>query len=601
MSSGSPYGLFVQMPGEQALFGFLHPAQGTLSRVAVLLCPPFGWEEVGSYRSRRTWANQLSGEGITTMRIDLPGTGDSSGDAWTADLTDAWASAISTSSRWLRAETGCERLVAIGLGLGGQMALLAAARDAPIDDLILWSVPRSGRTLIRELRAFARFETIRLEEEGAEVADLPEGALHAGGYTMAPATTASLEQLDLTSLELPEADSRRALLLGRDDARADEKLRVALSEQGVDVEEEPGPGYGAMTAEPQRSRPSTEVFATVAAWLAASPGPRDRQQGTLEAPPAGPTAVIPVGDHTVKESAIVFEEPFGELFGVLTEPLGTAPESCVVLLNAGGQRHTGPNRMWVEAARRWAGSGIACLRLDVEGIGDSDGEDEDFSDDARFYVDAYIEQIRHVLDRLVERGLPASFQLIGLCSGAYWSLRTAVVDDRVFAVGMLNPRALVFRASLEAEREARKVQKLTKAATWRRVLRRETSLRRPLIIARATLGRALHAAVAKLRRRWLGGAASKDELDELFDRLRDLGKSGLLVFSGAEPLDYEFAREGRLERLGDWPNLELVRIGSSAETHTLQPLSIQAEAYALLDRTVGLGSTRDAQRAQPLS
>jgi hypothetical protein len=354
-----------------------------------------------------------------------------------------------------------------------------------------------------------------------------------------------------------------------------------------------------MTAEPQHSRPSAEVFSAVAAWLSDAPGPREQALGALAAPPAGPTATITVGDHAVKESAILFEEPFGKLFGVLTEPLGTVPESCVVLLNAGGQRHTGPNRMWVEAARRWAANGIACLRLDVEGIGDSDGYDEDWSDDARFYVDTYIEQIRRVLDRLVERGLPGRFHLIGLCSGAYWSLRTAVVDDRVFAAGMLNPRALVFRPSLASEREARKLSKLTKAATWRRVLRRETSLRRPLIIARATLAKALHVAISNLRHRWFGGGAAKDELDELFDQLRGLGKVGVLLFSGAEPLDYEFAREGRLERLGAWPNLELVRIGSSAETHTLQPLSVQAEAYAVLDRAVGISSAHDPQHTQP--
>jgi alpha/beta superfamily hydrolase len=30
--------------------------------------------------------------------------------------------------------------------------------------------------------------------------------------------------------------------------------------------------------------------------------------------------------------------------------------------------------MWVEASRRWAALGVATLRIDLEGIGDADGD-----------------------------------------------------------------------------------------------------------------------------------------------------------------------------------------------------------------------------------
>ena len=44
-------------------------------------------------------------------------------------------------------------------------------------------------------------------------------------------------------------------------------------------------------------------------------------------------------------------------------------------MNAGGVRHIGPNRMWVEAARRWAAQGIPSARVDFIRVGESDGDE----------------------------------------------------------------------------------------------------------------------------------------------------------------------------------------------------------------------------------
>ena len=41
-------------------------------------------------------------------------------------------------------------------------------------------------------------------------------------------------------------------------------------------------------------------------------------------------------------------------------------------------------------------------------------------------------------------GLPDRFLLAGLCSGAFWAFETAVVDQRVQSIVMLNPRLLAF-------------------------------------------------------------------------------------------------------------------------------------------------------------
>ena len=104
--------------------------------------------------------------------------------------------AVTQAAEWLRS-AGYERVVAIGIGLGGMLACRAAADGAPIDELVLWSVPARGRTMVRELRAFA---LLNPDRAGADEADPPppEGSLETGGFLLDVETAADLGKLDLT-------------------------------------------------------------------------------------------------------------------------------------------------------------------------------------------------------------------------------------------------------------------------------------------------------------------------------------------------------------------------------------------------------------------
>ena len=111
----------------------------------------------------------------------------------------------------------------------------------------------------------------------------------------------------------------------------------------------------------------------------------------------------------------------------------------MVLLNAGAVRRTGPSRMWVECARRWAADGLTILRLDVEGIGDSDGATTPYVKDDSLYVPELVPQVQSAIDFLQARTEGERFILGGLCAGAYWSFHAALRDPRVSAILMLNP------------------------------------------------------------------------------------------------------------------------------------------------------------------
>lgn len=618
MSSPPPARALYLQGRREPVFGMLHtPASRSERDTAVLICPPFGWEDVCSYRSRRDWAEQLARAGYPTLRIDLPGTGDSAGSVEDGDQLAAWLDAVASSAGWLLASAAGSRVCAIGIGLGGLLACAATAGGAPIDELVLWAVPSRGRTFVRELRVFGSMEVSQYADRrglapAAEPEPAPAEGVAAGGFLLGGETARGLEGLDLTELALPDGRPRRVLLLERDGIGVDERLREHLLRGGAQVRVEPGPGYGVMMAEPQLARPPTDVIARVEAWLgetaptdtaaALAGGQRDRPDGASRVRPATPVAVVKARDSAelivdgvrIRETALSIDQPFGRMFGVLAEPAeGATQDLGAVLLNAGAIRRIGPNRMWVEIARRWASRGVPSLRLDLEGLGDADGDATRFADVAELYVPEMVVQVRGALDALSSRGTARRFVLAGLCSGAYWSFHGALQDERVVAAFMLNPRTLFWNASAETARELRRV--LLHRTSWMRLLHGEGSPARLGALARTIPGGILALARRRISR-WKTRRFGGDELDLALDRLRDVDKRLLFVFSGQEPFHEELQREGRLSKLDRWPNVELSLL--AGRDHTLRPPESQRDADAALDRALDRELQRAASRAR---
>lgn len=552
----------------------------------VLLLGPFGWEEVCSYRSRRAWARRLATDGHPTLRIDLPGTGDNPGGPRDPDRVAAWTRAASAAATWLSAQAGGEPVTAIGLGLGGLVAYEAALGGAPIGDLVLWNVPSSGATLVREIRAFSRLEASRLRLLNPDLKsdDPGDGSLTAAGFVLASGAVSDLKAIDLTARPLPRAGDRRVLLIGRDGLAPDPELRDAIQRNGAAVEEAPGHGWSAMMAVPHAAEPPWQTIDAVAGWLgragAASAGPTP---GTQVA--TADVARFAVGDREVSEAPLIVNGADG----ILCEPSDPADRTglTMLLLNAGAIRRIGPNRMWVELARRWAARGVTSVRLDLRGIGEADGPDGFEGDETRFYGPEFVEQLRGVMDAIQARQGSVRFGSLGLCSGAYWSLHAALEDDRLDTAFMLNPLALVWDETLPTRREAGKLRKLTQLVTYRRVLRGDIRLRRAPEILGALARRAAGALSARLRRGH-GRLPDRpaDPLGDALDRFRDQGKQGFVLFTGAEPLRLELERSGHLAQPDRWPNLHVELLAAPNDVHALQPPAVQSEVHARVDRAI---------------
>jgi alpha-beta hydrolase superfamily lysophospholipase len=555
------------------------------------------------YRKRCDWAERSASSGYPALQIELPGSGNSAGDPGDPARLQVWTQAVSAAARWLRAASGAQRIVALGVGLGGLVAYRAAFEQAPIDDLVLWAVPARGRALVRELRVYARLpvsSTLGPGDPGPPL--LPEGAVLAVGYLLSAETAAALEAVDLTELPLPNAKHRRVLLLGRGGLTVDRLLRGSLERAGVEVTVASGRGPAGIN----------EVFERVDGWLAVGEAHRDRFSAAAEVPtPSGTlstTAAEPSSQEhlrlscagvELRETPVWIDRPSGRLCGVLTEPLHAQAHLCAVLLNAGPHRHAGPSRMWVEIARRWAARGVPTLRVDPSWTRDDEDAGADVG--ARLVPD-YVEETCAVLEMLRARGLPTRFVLLGLSAGAYWSMRAALRDEEIVAIIMLNPRAQGSSAEqAEARRAARSLRRrLLHSSTLRKVLNGEVAPGRFVEASRLLAALAARTSLARSRRiaaSWRRDESRPDRWDVLLDALLDRGQRALLVFTGPEPLQEELEATGLLDRLDRWPNLELVTVGTSVPTHMLTPLWLQLKIHQLVDGVLDRELERAPERA----
>ncbi|HEX6639287.1 MAG TPA: alpha/beta fold hydrolase, partial [Steroidobacteraceae bacterium] len=133
----------------------------------------------------------------------------------------------------------------------------------------------------------------------------------------------------------------------------------------------------------------------------------------------------------MSESAALFG-PGNSLVGVFDDA-GRQSDLCCLLINAGVLPRVGPNRLNVKIARSLAKRGIASMRFDLAGIGDS----RPAASAASYQVQAAAD-IRAAMDFVESAGGPRRFVIFGICSGAVNAFVGAKSDARIAGVFMLD-------------------------------------------------------------------------------------------------------------------------------------------------------------------
>ncbi len=238
--------------------------------------------------------------------------------------------------------------------------------------------------------------------------------------------------------------------------------------------------------------------------------------------------------------------------------------------------------------------GVRTVRIDLEGIGDSDGDERTLLSNASLYHPGRTEQTLAVLRALEARGLSDRFVLGGLCSGAYWSLHAALADSRVAGALMINLYAFHWSEELVGERDTQAALGSLRGRGWRRLARGDFNAKQ--------LGTLMHSVRPGRIRRGARLPVERQQaplVERAFDQLRQQGTEALFLLSDGEPLQLQLARQGYLDRLDGWPNVHVERIPS--RDHMFRALRLQRQVHQSLDQALDrvLAAAPSDQRLAP--
>lgn len=504
-------------------FGWLHPGG---SRRGAVLCSPFGQEAEFTHREWRDLAEALAKAGLTTLRFDYAGLGDSPGDDEQPSRLATWVGNVRAAIQRLRDDYGVQEVVLIGLRFGAALAAAAAREEAGIEGVALLAPVGSGAGYIRELTMTARIAHKQPVREGEEIS--------VAGVTYTRETLDDFSRFRPFSGGPPPP---RVLTLTPPGLPPDGAV-AAWAAAGT-AEQGEFEGYSEFMFNADYNVYPAEAFGRVVRWAATG---LPAQSGAPAITPEQPIHL----DLTDSREEVVAIPGTAPLFGVFSEPkrpLRDAP--AVLFMNTGATSHQGAGRMWVAMARKFAAMGFASLRFDVAGVGDSPDRPDQV--DPVEQVSGSLVDVRAALDLLEARGHPRAI-LAGFCRGSQLACLTAFADRRVCGQVLIGPPVYFWdEPPLHGypRSAGNYVQLVKNPETWAGVLRGEI---RPWQLVRGA---------GRMARRWVDQVQQKRKAMATAARIRQLAGRGVETFMivgdrddflpGVE--EYFFSRIDRFPRL----------------------------------------------------
>jgi alpha/beta superfamily hydrolase len=389
-------------------FGWLHTPKVESHSSAVVLCPGLRYDDLTGYSSMRLLADALANQGYPTLRLHYSGTGNSC-DPGAVNHWTAWQQNIHSAADWLRGNFGVQRIVLCGLRLGAILAATVAANRKDVAALILLAPVLRGRSYTRQLMM--------------ESAPSSDGHIDLGRLRLPPETIASINQFELCQARWGEDCKVAAIFQNASSARLE--CEATWKKAGVDVTSRDFDGLEPMLRPTFAIHEQSAAVDPIVTWLSnALPGgpnttQRDWSLEEVELNPGG-CAETPI-----------FFGPSHELFGILCRPYKVQNRVVVLMGNSSGDPHCADAAVGI--ARNLAAEGVASLRFDFAGIGDSPaihGNSHVFETDRSADFSA-------AMDALEALGY-REFAAQGLCSGAYHAYHAAVADRRIKSVLLIN-------------------------------------------------------------------------------------------------------------------------------------------------------------------
>jgi pimeloyl-ACP methyl ester carboxylesterase len=504
---------FLLDAGDKSSVASLTLPDDECASFAILVAQPLVEERKCSLRplveASRAFADKL---GAAVLRIDYPGTGDSPGGF--ADFTPQdWIAALEFGAKWLADNLGGLPLACLGARSGA--LLLCASRDTRIATApkVLWD-PIGGNDAVRqwaqrhmvcEMIAFGKARTTVREAERrwseGGIVDLDgfglSGAQRKALGELAPAAPSSRTFVVLTSKPAPATDAWL-----RECGGAVETARLDLPPYWNQV------GY--VDTAPLRNltlkwlaegnaecRMQNAECTTRNAQCGAGPADLSAAKNAKNAEGIGaaPSLAAPAENLAQRPqssqsfcgggksiicyllSNIYYLRPqaaipvsIGPIRAFLHRPQGEVKRTVLFLHGWSGDRQ-GPHRMFVDFARRLAADGVASLRIDFRGRGESDGEDATIA--------SMTDDAEAACNWLKSEGLQkGGLEVAAICSGTKVAiaLATRFPPERLVllsaeAMGSLRAKDAGAAKTLHALRAY--ARKLLRRETWRKIFKGE--------------------------------------------------------------------------------------------------------------------------------
>ncbi|MBA4141417.1 MAG: hydrolase 1, exosortase A system-associated [Nitrosospira sp.] len=164
-----------------------------------------------------------------------------------------------------------------------------------------------------------------------------------------------------------------------------------------------------------------------------------------------------------EERALIFPCNDSWLYGILSLPEPVTSRGVLIVVG-GPQYRVGSHRQFTLLARDLAANGIAVVRFDYRGMGDSEGNVrtfEDLQDDLRCTINRFFEEV------------PSLSELViwGLCDAAAAALFYAYQDRRITGLVLLNPWVRTDEGAARTYLKHYYLSRLFEPQLWRKISR----------------------------------------------------------------------------------------------------------------------------------
>jgi len=279
------------------------------------------------------------------------------------------------------------------------------------------------------------------------------------------------------------------------------------------------------------------------------------------------------------ERALTFRCGEEALYGILSAPAEPCARGVLIVVG-GPQYRVGSHRQFTLLARALADNGIAAMRFDYRGMGDSGGDMRRFDtvdDDLRAAIDAFM-AARPDLHEVV---------LWGLCDAASAVTMYAARDARVKGLVLLNPWVRTADGLARTTLRHYYRERLRDRSFWRQVIRGQLdytrSFKSMVKLARVAFGPGAAAAPASAAAAVAAEVPRGSLPDRMHAGMRDFGGRVMVIISGGDLTGREFCdlagATSKWKRLLDSPRVTRRQIDKADHTFSRRVWRDQVAAW----------------------